>query len=80
MEKAGLISYLLPQPEYKCKVNGVHVCTYFGDFRYFDKKKNCEVVEDVKGFKTAEYKLKKKLVEALFQITITEVMYGPRNP
>lgn len=31
------------------------------------------VVVDVKGFKTKEYILKKKLVEALFNITITEV-------
>jgi len=30
-------------------------------------------VEDVKGVKTPVYKLKKKLVEASYDITITEV-------
>ncbi len=30
-------------------------------------------IEDVKGFKTAEYKAKKKQVEALYPITLTEI-------
>jgi hypothetical protein len=34
---------------------------YWGDFQYFDKKKKCMVVEDVKGMQTEVYKLKKKL-------------------
>jgi hypothetical protein len=34
---------------------------YWADFQYFDKKKKCQVVEDVKGMKTDVYELKKKM-------------------
>jgi hypothetical protein len=43
-------------------MNGTKVFTYKADFSYFTDKER--VVEDVKGFKTPVYKLKKKLVEA----------------
>ena len=49
MEKSGVIRNLELQPSFDCYVNQVKVCTYKADF---------------KGFKTAVYKLKKKLVEA----------------
>jgi hypothetical protein len=52
------------------------VCDYIADFSYIDLNQTglqgqigCEVVEDVKGFKTDVYKLKKKLVEALYRGT-----------
>lgn len=35
---------------------------YVADFVYFDNKKNIEIVEDCKGFRTEIYKLKKKLL------------------
>jgi hypothetical protein len=35
--------------------------TYICDFFYFDKEKECFVVEDVKGFYNEVYKIKKKL-------------------
>lgn len=34
---------------------------YIADFTYYDVEKNINVVEDVKGFKTDVYKLKRKL-------------------
>lgn len=46
---------------------------YRGDFAYFDKRADGRVVEDVKGFKTALYRWKKKHVEAQYGITIREV-------
>lgn len=45
---------------------------YVADFVYKDKDGN-EVVEDVKGFRTAEYLLKKKMMRAFLGITIKEV-------
>jgi hypothetical protein len=47
--------------------------SYIADFVYFDTEKQIEIVEDVKGFLTAEYKKKKKIVEKLFSIKIVEI-------
>ena len=72
LQKAGEISHLELQPSFVCMVNGKKICTYKADFRYFDA--NGSVVEDVKGMKTPVYRLKKKLVEALYPgVTIQEV-------
>lgn len=40
--------------------------TYTADFSYFDYIKEIPVVEDLKGFKTAEFTLKRKLMAHLF--------------
>jgi Protein of unknown function (DUF1064) len=68
LHKAGLISkpilqyeFLLPGP-----------IKYLSDFVYYDYKELVFVVEDTKGFKTPEYKLKKKLMKAILQIEIKE--------
>lgn len=72
LERAGEISRLELQPKYDCVVNGHKICTYKADFRYFNA--NGSVVEDVKGMKTPVYRLKKKLVEALYPgVKIQEV-------
>tara|TARA_R100001015_G_C4634992_1_gene202988 strand:+ start:4932 stop:5270 length:339 start_codon:yes stop_codon:yes gene_type:complete len=80
LEKAGQIHNLELQPKFECIVKEKKICTYRADFRYFDKfqrgvlgQEGTMVVEDVKGFKTPTYRLKKKLVEALFQVKITEL-------
>lgn len=46
--------------------------TYYADFTYTDSDGKF-VVEDVKGMRTAEYKIKRKLVLRVHGITITEV-------
>lgn len=72
LQRAGEIERLELQPKYDCIVNGRKICTYRADFRYFTKENS--VVEDVKGMKTAVYRLKKKLVEALYPgVTIQEI-------
>ena len=75
LEAAGDIKDLELQPEYPIIVNGIRVAIYRADFRYMDRTKHgvIQVIEDVKGMRTPVYKLKKKLVEALYGITITEV-------
>lgn len=45
--------------------------SYRADFRYTNSDGET-IIEDVKGFKTAEYKRKKKIVEYLYEIEITE--------
>jgi hypothetical protein len=71
LEKAGEISDLECQPKFDIIVNEKHICFYIADFRYNTRRG--EIIEDVKGLKTPVYKLKKKLFEALFEITITEI-------
>jgi hypothetical protein len=65
------VSHVLPQPDFQCIVNGRKVCTYVADFKVWWKDGRI-TYEDVKGMKTPVYRLKKKLVEALFNITIEE--------
>ena len=47
--------------------------SYVSDFNYLDLRTGENMIIDVKGYKTAEYKKKKKIVEHLFGIKITEV-------
>lgn len=73
LSKHHKITQLELQPKFKITVNNQFICHYKADFSYTDCATNKRVVEDVKGFKTPVYRLKKKLTEALFNITITEL-------
>jgi len=72
-QKAGEITDLELQVSFPCAVNGKIICKYIADFWYYDLQENCQVIEDVKGFKTPVYKIKKKLVESIYDLKITEV-------
>ena len=48
-------------------------CAYYADFTYIDKRTGETVVEDVKGVRTPEYKLKRKLMLYVHGIKIKEV-------
>ena len=82
MEKYGIISNLreqvpyelLPKQEVK-GFNGKMICgrrsmKYVADFVYI--RDGVEVVEDSKGFRTAEYKRKCNLMRRIFGIVIKE--------
>lgn len=71
MQTAGHISGLSRQTRLSIHLNGVHICDWLADFTYHDEH-GVEIFEDSKGFKTPEYRLKKKLVEAQFGIKIRE--------
>jgi len=71
LEKAKEISNLKLQVPFVIEVAGRHICKYLADFTYFDKEGEF-FVEDVKGVRTQTYRLKKKLVEALYGIEILE--------
>ncbi|MCK5614784.1 DUF1064 domain-containing protein [Candidatus Pacearchaeota archaeon] len=78
LEDQGEIGFLELQPKFECIINGKRICNYFADFRYADPRRiethtTVTVIEDVKGVKTPVYRLKKKLVEALHNIEITEI-------
>lgn len=76
MRAAGEISYLELQPDYPLIVNGVKIGTYIADFCY--ETDHGTVVEDVKSpaTRTPVFRIKKKLVKALYGIEIVEVMPG----
>jgi len=70
LEKCGEIHSLELQPRFDLIVNGAKCGYYKADFRYTEKSK--EIVEDCKGFKTPVYRLKKKLVKAIYGVDILE--------
>lgn len=79
MEKVKHISELKTQVKFVLipsqKINGKVVereCSYIADFTYKDKNGNL-VVEDAKGFRTPEYKIKRKLMLFVYGIQIKEI-------
>lgn len=72
LERAGRISNLRRQVKYELipKQEGERACNYVADFVYTENGKT--VVEDVKGFKTPEYRLKRKLMMWIHGIRIKE--------
>ena len=72
-QKAGYISLLSRQPRFRLVVNGVHVCTYVGDFQYYHHARGRMVVEDAKGMRTRAYRIKAKLFKAVTGYEIKEV-------
>lgn len=75
LEASGQIRLLECQPRFAIEIDGHKITTYVADFAYVDTKAG-RVIEDVKGgsaTKTPVYRLKKKLVEAVYGIEIREV-------
>lgn len=67
LEKAGVIKGLVLQPcfllqdKFKYKDKTERKIKYIADFQYYVVKDKRWVIEDVKGYKTDVYKLKRKL-------------------
>lgn len=75
MQSAGAISELREQVTYEILpsmpvINCWKPLRYIADFAY--KQDGVEVVEDVKGFKTREYRIKKRLMLFVHKIVIKE--------
>src|SRR3970040_2374191 len=68
LQQAGVIRDLEMQPKFKLEINGVHITTYYADFRYHDNERRAEIVEDVKGMRTALYIIKRRLMKAIYEI------------
>ena len=68
--KERVVSYETQVP-FQIELNGIKICKYICDFKVLYKDKHIEIV-DCKVFKTDIYRLKKKLVEAQYGITIKE--------
>jgi hypothetical protein len=77
MERDSMIEDLVLQPSYPIVHHGRPITTYRADFRYVIlnelKRPELVVVEDVKGMVTDVYLIKKKLVEAQYNLKINEI-------
>ena len=77
LEKLGVIQNLQRQvkyelqPSFKLNKKTIRSITYVADFVYIQD--GVEVIEDVKGMRTKEYLLKKKLFEYKYQKEIKEI-------
>lgn len=69
LQRAGEITELTLQPRFALDVNGVHVCTYVGDFQYRSAKSGRLIWEDAKGVETI-FKLKRLLMQAVHGIDV----------
>jgi len=74
MQDAGAISNLELQPRYVFYVNSQRICAFKPDFRYVAEGE--VIVEDVKSkaTKTRDYSIRKKLLLALYNIDLVEIM------
>jgi hypothetical protein CLOST_1536 len=68
IEKAGEISCLELQKSFLLveKQKDERAVTYKSDFVYYDNKKQRWIAEDVKGYKTKEYIIKRKLFKSIY--------------
>jgi hypothetical protein len=73
LENGGEITMLTQQPRinllpgFRYKGESVRGINYIADFKYFDNKKNAFVIEDTKGFRTKEYKIKRKMLLSIIK-------------
>lgn len=72
-QAAGILGAIVVHPRFELKVGETHICFYIGDFQYYDHRARRSIVEDVKGVRTPAYKIKKRLMKAIYGIEITEV-------
>jgi hypothetical protein len=76
LEKAGEIKELREQVKFELvpKEGKERAVSYIADFRYQERVDNLwhDIVEDVKGFKTPIYRLKKRLMAHVHGIRIRE--------
>ena len=73
MKMAGIIQDLERQVNYDIIVNDQKICRYIADFVYIlvhEDGSEKKIVEDAKGIETTDFKLKKKLMKAVFDIEI----------
>ena len=70
---AGYIKDFALQVPFQCVVNGKKICVYKCDFS-IKMPDDTMLYEDTKGVRTPVFILKKKLVEALFNVKIIEVV------
>ena len=80
LARANKIRDLQVHPRWRLTVNGIDCGYYEADFAYFED--NERVVIDIKSPITAKnstYRLKKRLIKAIYGLEIREIVYGRRS-
>lgn len=72
LKRAGVVERIDLQVKYPLTVNGEKVGTYVADF-VVSFPDGLAQVQDVKGVRTPVYKLKKRLMKAIYGIEIIEI-------
>lgn len=76
-ERFGEVSQIQEQVTFSIEINEIHCFNYILDFSFYDHIKQTWRYVDVKGYKAGAayqmFKLKKKCVEAKFNIIIEEI-------
>ena len=70
MQAGGLITELEVHPRYRFYINEQYVGSYYADFQYRDAAGARRVIDVKGGPPTAVFNLKRKLMAALFGITV----------
>ena len=73
--QAGEVERIIYHPRFDIVVAGVYIGKYTADFKFYDLTTQQEMIVDVKGPSTRKntaYRLRKKLVEAIYNTVITE--------
>src|SRR5687767_11147003 len=70
LEKADKVRDIRCQVRMPLEVNGLLVTHYVADFVYWDVEQGKRIWEDTKGFITDSFRIKAKLVRALYGIEI----------
>ena len=70
LERTGAISELFLQVKLPIAFGTQHICNFIADFIYQENGKR--IVEDCKGFRTPVYRLKKKMVQVVYGVTVRE--------
>lgn len=73
LAKAGVIGLLELQVTFELNEGGSHSLKYIADFVYRMQDTGEKIVEDAKGYRTVEYKKKKRLMLKVHNIKINEV-------
>lgn len=72
LRKAGVIGLLELQKSFELNEGGEFSYKYVADFVYRITGTGEEIIEDCKGFRTREYKKKRRLMKKIYGITIKE--------
>jgi len=78
LSRGGYIQGLECQPKFWFEIEGHRlaiggrVVSYTADFKYYEAGSDVATIEDVKGFKTPVYKLKRALMKAVHGIDVLE--------
>lgn len=73
LAKAGVIGLLELQVPFELNEGGSHSLKYIADFVYRMQDTGEKIVEDAKGYRTVEYRKKKRLMLKVHNIKIKEV-------